>query len=626
MLRQGDCMQSKSPPIRFGRAASTPRRVTRPKRRNSGGLAARGQWSRLSWPLSIALFVIPAALLVATFLAPRFATPPEITIRVADRYSGAAIPAAEIVVDGQTKPVGPDGSIPVLLDEQSLGVQIQAEGYEAVTTTLTRGGPPEWQVALRPNILAGRLTDAESSAGIAGVEVSLVSADGAHMSTMTSDDGSYAFTAVPADATIRFTSADYGAFEEPVGERIAIDRSLTPTFVTGQILDADGVAVANARVAASNGTAETMTGADGSFRLTGGTEVGEVLVSAAGFEQQTLAVDASRQVLAQLEPEMIKAIYANLGVLGDQERWNRLLEIADTTEINAIVIDVKQDTIYYDTQVPFFRNVEGMVTPVLDMESIVNQLHERGLYAIARMVVFKDPVVAAGRPDLAVQDEVNGGLWLDMNGTPWVNAFEEELWAANADLAVELAGIGFDEIQYDYIRLPSDGDLKTADFKSDYSEASRRAAITGAVALASERVRATGARFAIDLFPIIALMGDDQGIGQTLQDLTPYADYVNLMIYPSHYEYGNIPVDGHPNDFPAETVTYTLERVNEVTPGVMKKHRPWLQDFTYPLEGYSEYGPAEVREQIDAAEAMGVSGWILWNAAGEFQAEALKPE
>jgi hypothetical protein len=267
-----------------------------------------------------------------------------------------------------------------------------------------------------------------------------------------------------------------------------------------------------------------------------------------------------------------------------------------------------------------------MVTPVLDMQAILAQLEERGIYSIARMVVFKDPVVAAGRPDLAVLDEVTGEPWLDMNGTPWVNAFEEELWSANADLGAELAEMGFDEVQYDYIRFPSDGDLRTADFGNDYSEEKRRAAITGAVAIGSERVRAAGANFAIDLFPIIALFGDDQGIGQTLQDLTPLADYVCLMIYPSHYELGNIPVDGHPNDFPAETVTYTLEKTEALVPGTMKKMRPWLQDFTYPLEGYSVYGPEEVRAQIDAAEAMGVSGWILWNAAGEFEIPALNPE
>jgi hypothetical protein len=495
-----------------------------------------------------------------------------------------------------------------------------------VTTTLNRDAPRTWQVGLRPNVLSGRVLDAESSSGVANAELTVRAPDGSMQKVSTGPDGSFSFSSVPDGSTLAFSSADYGTIEEPIGQRTTLDLTVKPSFVSGVVLDAAGKPIPSARVSASNGSAETFTDEQGAFRLTGGTDVNELMISAAGFAPQQLAVDANRQVSAQLEAEMIKAIYANLGVLGDQERWNRLLEIADTTEINAIVIDVKQDTIYYDTQVPFFRNIEGMVTPVLDLESILNQMHERGLYAIARMVVFKDPVVAAGRPDLAVHDEVSGGLWLDMNGTPWVNAFEPELWQANADLAVELANLGFDEVQYDYIRLPSDGDLRTADFKSDYSEASRRAAITSAVSLASEQMRGTGKLFSLDLFPIIALMGDDQGIGQTLQDLTPLADYISLMIYPSHYERGNIPVDGHPNDFPAETVTYTLQRTEEITPGVMKKHRPWLQDFDYPLEGYSKYGPAEVRAQIDAAEAMGVSGWILWNAAGEFQAEALKPE
>ncbi|MBA3450147.1 MAG: hypothetical protein H0T18_02915, partial [Chloroflexia bacterium] len=282
--------------------------------------------------------------------------------------------------------------------------------------------------------------------------------------------------------------------------------------------------------------------------------------------------------------------------------------------------------IYYDTQVQFFRDIEGMVTPVIDMKSLLSELDQHGIYSIARMVVFKDPVVAEGRPDLAVRDEVTGGLWRDMNGAPWVNAFNEELWVANGELGAELGNLGFDEVQYDYIRFPSDGDLTTADFGSDYSEAGRRAAITGAVSVGSELIRATGAQFAIDLFPIVALLGDDQGIGQTMQDLTPLVDVVCLMIYPSHFITGNIPVDGHPNDYPAETVSYTLERAEELVPGTIKKMRPWLQDFTYPLEGYAEYGPAEVRAQIDAAEAMGVSGWLLWNAAGEFQVEALSPE
>jgi hypothetical protein len=583
-------------------------------------------WPALTWPLSLAIFAVPAILLLATVFYPRFSAPPEIVVQVTDRYTGQQITGAQILLEGKEFATGPDGSVAIELANEPTQIQVQAPGYEAVSTSIDRGAPPDWQVALRPSLLRGTVTDASTATGIAGATVALLAPDGSEQSAVTDAAGAYAFDAVPEGATLRVMSDDHGVAEETIGQRTELDLAMTPSFVAGQVTDSAGTAIAGARVAAANGTAENFTGGDGTFRLTGGTDVGEVIVSAPGFAGQTFAVDQNRQVSAQLEGEMIKAVYANLGVLGDPERWNALIEIADTTEINAIVIDVKQDTIYYDTQVQFFRDVEGMVTPVIDLPALLAQMEEHGIYSIARMVVFKDPVVAEGRPDLAVIDEVTGESWLDMNGTPWVNAFKEELWVANADLGAELAQLGFDEVQYDYIRFPSDGDLRTADFGDDYSEGARRAAITGAVALGSEKVRAAGAQFAIDLFPIIALLGDDQGIGQTLQDLTPLADYVCLMVYPSHYEVGNIPVDGHPNDFPAETVAYTLEKSQEWAPGTMKKMRPWLQDFTYPLEGYSAYGPDEVRAQIDAAEELGVSGWLLWNAAGEFEVPALRPE
>jgi hypothetical protein len=615
-------MQLKQSPVRFGRSAPRSERRTGATTRSANA----SQWNALTWPVSIAVFAVPLALALLTMVMPRFAAPATTEILVVDRFTSEQISGAEIAFRDGLLMTGEDGAATLQLEDESTEVRIQAPGYEAVTTTLARGAPAEWQVALRPTTLIGTLSDAASAEAISGATVALVAPDGAELQTTTDTEGRYAFEGVPEGAVVRFASTDHGVREEDVGQRTAIDVTMQPTFVTGVVTDAAGQPIVGARVAAVNGSAESATDEAGAFRMTGGNEVSEVVVTAPGFAQQTVAVDRNRHVSAALDVEMIKSIYANLGVLSDPERWNRLLEIAETTEVNAIVIDVKQDTILYDTQVPFFRDIEGMVTPIFDPAELLAELDARGIYSIARMVVFKDPIVAEGRPDLAVGDDITGGLWLDMNGTPWVNAFNQELWVANADLGAELAQLGFDEIQYDYIRFPSDGDLRTADFGTEYSEANRRAAITGAVALGSERVRAAGAVFAIDLFPIIALMGDDQGIGQTLQDLTPLADYVCLMIYPSHYIVGNIPVDGHPNDFPAETVTYTLERSQELVPGTMAKMRPWLQDFTYPLEGYSAYGPAEVRAQIDAAEAMGVSGWLLWNAAGEFEVEALAPE
>ncbi len=531
----------------------------------------------------------------------------------------------EVLAGDKTLTSDERGEVRLNAADQPTLLTVQRASYEPMFGQLDRNSDADQAVALRPTSVEGTVTDQASGAPIPNAKVSAVSNAGPNPTTATTGaDGGYLLSNVPPDARLHVDAGDYGVIEEPVGERTRVDFQLRLSVVTGAVTGTDGTPIAGAIVTA--GDAKAVTGADGTYRLTGVPDTAEVVVSAPGFEDQRAAIPADRVVNAALASQQINALYANLGVLSDPGRLDELIAIADQTEINALVVDVKQDTIYYDTQVQFFQDIEGMVTPVLDPAELLAKLDEHGIYAIARMVVFKDPVAAEGRPDLAVKDEVTGDLWRDYEGAAWVNAFNQELWEANADLAAELGNLGFDEVQYDYIRFPSDGDLTTADFGPDYSEEARRAAIRGAVALGAERVKETGAKFAIDLFPIIALMGDDQGIGQTLQDLTPLVDYVCLMVYPSHYTEGNIPVGGHPNDYPAETVTYTLEKAEELVRGSMRKMRPWLQDFTYPAEGFSEYGPAEVRAQIDAAEALGVSGWMLWNAAADYQVDALKPQ
>ncbi|MCC6316037.1 MAG: carboxypeptidase regulatory-like domain-containing protein [Thermomicrobiales bacterium] len=571
------------------------------------------------------MFLVPVALLLATLFYGRLAGPPDLTIQVTDRYSAAPLAGAEITSGETTLHTDEQGLATLPVTRDSFQVSVRAPHYEPLLAEVDPAGAERWPVALRPNVVSGRLHDVESGAPIAGARISVVGPDGATLDGVSGQDGAFAFEGVPANAKLVVDAGDYGVQEQEIGQATAFDLSLKSTVVYGMVRDDLGAPLAGVRVATADGSAATATGADGAFRLAGGSGVGELLVADSGFAEQRLQIPANRQVDATLQREQIKSLYANANIVAEPGRLNELIRIANETEINAIVIDVKQDQIFYDTQVQFFRDVPNMVNPLYDVHEILDQLHQNNIYAIARMVVFKDPLVAEAYPNLAVKDEVTGGLWRDMNDAAWVNAFNEELWTANADLAAELAGLGFDEVQYDYIRFPSDGDLRTAEFGNDYTEDLRRAAITGAVALGSQETRANGAAFAIDLFPIIAIYGNDQGIGQTLQDLTPLADYVNLMIYPSHYERGNIPVDGHPNDFPAETVTYTLQRAEELVPGTMAKMRPWLQDFTYPAEGYSAYGPKEVRAQIDAAEAMGVSGWILWDAAGDFTEDALRP-
>ncbi|MDQ3673809.1 MAG: putative glycoside hydrolase, partial [Gemmatimonadota bacterium] len=282
--------------------------------------------------------------------------------------------------------------------------------------------------------------------------------------------------------------------------------------------------------------------------------------------------------------------------------------------------------VYYDTQVPLFVEADA-VRQVYDVSEVLARLEENDIYAIARMVVFQDPLVAESRPDLAVRNEDTGDLWRNEMGVAWVNAFEEELWDANIALATEAVKLGFEEIQYDYVRFPSDGDLGPADFGQEYTAEARETAITEFVKRSSEAIHAVGGKLAVDLFGFVTLENDEQWIGQKFSKLEPYVDFVCMMIYPSHFEEGNIAsAPGHPNDYPYETIMESLERAEANVPGSKAKFRPWLQDFSYGFNGLRDYEAEDVRAQIDAAEEFGASGWLLWGDPFNVTVEALQPE
>jgi hypothetical protein len=367
------------------------------------------------------------------------------------------------------------------------------------------------------------------------------------------------------------------------------------------------------------GTDTVKTKRDGTFRLSGMPEEGEVVVSASGYADKKQTLPAEGALDVALARQQIEAVYLSGENSADPDIVDRLIALADETEINAIVVDIKEGHVWYDTGVQFFHDAKA-VDPKYDPKELVARLHEHGIYAIARMVVFNDPVVAENRPDLAVADE-NGGVWRGAGGGAWVNPFNQELWQPNIDLALEAAGMGFDEIQYDYIRFPSDGDLTTADFGPDYNEEGRVGAIVDFLTLSHDQLEPTGAKLAVDIFGIVAIYPDDQGIGQRLADIAPVVDYVCPMIYPSHFDPTSIDVGGDPNDFPYETIQLSLALAKDKMPGLELKLRPWLQDFNLGRA----YSADDVKAQIQASDEADTSGWMLWNAANEFTEDALEP-
>ncbi len=326
-------------------------------------------------------------------------------------------------------------------------------------------------------------------------------------------------------------------------------------------------------------------------------------------------------------PAVVRGLYANAWVFGS-DRFYDLVRLADTTEVNALVIDVKDATGYltYRSAVPTAQQIgANRLVRAKDARQRLEMLRARGIHPIARIVVARDPLLARGKPDWAVHD-VNGGLWRDGLGEAWVDAYHDSVWVYAAEIAAEAVLMGFEEVQFDYLRFPDEPPhrLSRAVFPAKRAEESRRGAIRRNVALLRDRVKSLGVPFTLDIFGLTTSADGDLGIGQNWDDLVQLADVVLPMVYPSHYGRGAYGI-AHPNAEPYRTVRRALEE------GIARSRshrnpaqiRPYLQSFS--IFGV-RYSAAEVRAQIQAVEDVGLTDWILWNARGVYPAAAFRTD
>ncbi|HVL25738.1 MAG TPA: putative glycoside hydrolase [Thermomicrobiales bacterium] len=582
--------------------------------------ARQGPWPWLDWKFSL-IFPVALLLFLVTLLVGGANDRKLLELQVRNVVTGDVVPGAQVSILDHTYTADDAGTVVIERPADGTEIAVHSDGFGTVIGEVANDSSGTQSVHLKPSTLAGVLTDQDTREPIAGAEITLLRPDGTPVaSTKTDSSGAYTFRDTPDNARIAIAAGPYGAAEHDVAGKNQFDLALVRSIANGLVQDDEGQPLQGAVV--QTGDVRAVTGADGAYTLEGVGNGAEVAISASGYETVTAKVADGMVGSVKLQPQLIKGVYASWSLLADPGGLDSLIEIANTTEINAIVIDIKQDTVYYDSKVQFFHDA-GTVAPIYDAEAVLKKLEENNIYAIARLVVFQDPLVAEARPDLAVLDS-GGGLWRNELGIGWVNAFNEELWHANIELAVEAIDIGFDEIQYDYVRFPSDGDLSTAEFGQEYTAEAREAAITGFMRESYDAIHDAGGKLAADLFGFITIVDDEQYIGQRFSKLEPYLDYVCMMIYPSHFSEGNIATaDGHPNDFPYETIYESLGRAEQIVPGASAKFRPWLQDFSYG--NMREYGPADVRAQIDAAEEYGASGWMLWGDPFNITVEALEP-
>jgi hypothetical protein len=326
-------------------------------------------------------------------------------------------------------------------------------------------------------------------------------------------------------------------------------------------------------------------------------------------------------------PAVVRGIYMN-GWVFSSSRFFDLLGLADTTEINAFVVDVKDATGYitYRSSVSTAEQIgANSLVRIRDPRERLALLEAHGVHPIARIVVARDPLLARSKPHWAVRDSVTGGLWRDGLGDAWVDAFNDSVWHYAADLAAEAVLMGFKEIQFDYIRFPDEppARLNRTVYPARRQGESRRAAIRRNVHLLRERVNTLGVPFTLDVFGLTASARGDLGIGQVWEDLSAAADVLLPMVYPSHYSRGAFGI-ANPNRSPYEIVHRAVR--DAVTRSASLENaariRPYLQAFTiYRVR----YGNQEVQAQIRAVEDAGLTDWVLWNARGVYPAGALRP-
>jgi hypothetical protein len=358
---------------------------------------------------------------------------------------------------------------------------------------------------------------------------------------------------------------------------------------------------------------------------------------APGFERESFSPREGVQRFA-MRPKVVRGLYLTIYAIANQPLRGNVDRLLAESEANALVIDVKGDrgNLSYKSAVPLAEAIGATsATTIPDIQDLLKSYRQRGVYMIARVVVFKDDMLARNGPkagiDVAIRNSRSGEIWMDGEGLGWVDPFRSEAWDYNVALAEEAARLGFDEIQFDYIRFPTDpsrgGSISAAQYSDTVTPSTRVTAIAELLRRARHAVHQHGAYLAVDTFGYTPWDDGDLGIGQALEYLAPYVDYICPMVYPSTFAAGLPGLLNFPAvvSDPYRTVNETVKRAVAKMDGQRAIIRPWLQYFDdYPWQTRRRYDSAEIRAQIRGAEEAGGTGWMLWDPSNRFDRGGLE--
>ena len=334
-------------------------------------------------------------------------------------------------------------------------------------------------------------------------------------------------------------------------------------------------------------------------------------------------------------PEIIKAIYVSGYSAGSKKYISYLEDLFKKTEINAVVVDIKGSNGYvsFNSNVADVKKYNLYNYAIKDIDSLVRFFHNNNIYVIGRIAVFEDPVYSKARPELAIYNKTVTTdlsapiLWQDRNGLSWLDPSSKDVWNYNISLAKDALYYGFDEINFDYIRFPSDG--KNEDIGFPIYDGVKTKSVVIKEFFDYLRQQLIGEKISADLFGQTTINKDDMGIGQVLENAFENFDYISPMVYPSHYINGFIGFE-NPAEYPYEIVKYSMDnaltRKKAYLPQEnLAKFRPWLQDFDIGAEYTSDMVRAQIRATGDSLGA-DYAGFMLWNPSNIYTQDAvLKP-
>jgi len=545
--------------------------------------------------------------------------------RITESGSGAPLAGVHVSVGAQSTATDADGRYELRYVEPGESLVVASPAHRPLDPVIY-DGVGEQLLGLTPWQIAVVVTDEATGQPLAGASVSR----GANTVSTDADGSATLRVAPPAEISITLDGYAPQTLTFDGQERAAValqaarlsvlvrDRaSAAPLADVGvQMLDAEG------KVSALR------TDAEGRLTVEDAAGLSAVRVKTPGYLVASVPITRAGALTVDVAPLAARGIYVPFGLLAVPDYVTSLLDLVDASDLNAVVIDVKSDLGYlaWESAVPLAVEIgawQGTTSgvPLMDIRALVDACHARGIYAIARQVVFKDNVLAQARPELAVT-KASGGLYVDYANQNWVDPFRQEVRDYNAALALEVAGLGFDEVQFDYVRFPTEGPLSLIRvYSQEDNTEGRVGAVTAFLKQAYEALSPTPAFVSADIFGLNVWVKApaDNNVGQRLEDLAPYVDYVSPMLYPATFWPGNLGF-ANPAEYPYLIPYLGTAKSRERAPHVAV--RPWLQYYSWGEPAYDTFD--YLLERRGAEDAQG-SGWLFWNAKGKYQAEVFDP-